>query len=73
MRLFIAIEFPKGQKDPFNIKDMWFSVLFIIAIARQGKYTHLHTQVRVSVCECCIEKRKNLRNEVMFFHFYCYV
>ena len=43
MRLFIAIEFPKGQKDPFNIKDMWFSVLFIIAIARQGKYTHLHT------------------------------
>ena len=60
MRLFIAIEFPKGQKDPFNIKDMWFSVLFIIAIARQGKYTHLHTHNpnKVCVCECCIEKRK---------------
>ena len=43
MRLFIAIEFPKGQKDPFNIKDMWFSVLFIIAIARLGKYAHIYT------------------------------
>ena len=58
MRLFIAIEFPKGQKDPFNIKDMWFTVLFIIAIARQGTYTHLHTKVCVSVCLCVIEKRK---------------
>ena len=61
MRLFIAIEFPKGQKDPFNIKDMWFSVLFIIAIARQGTYTHLHTHsVCKCVCECCIEKRKKI-------------
>ena len=60
MRLFIAIEFPKGQKDPFNIKDMWFTVLFIIAIARQGTYRHLHTwsKVCVSVCLCVIEKRK---------------
>ena len=60
MRLFIAIEFPKGQKDPFNIKDMWFTVLFIIAIARQGTYTHLHTHTYmcVSVCLCVIEKRK---------------
>ena len=54
MRLFIAIEFPKGQKDPFNIKDMWFTVLFIIAIARQGTYTHLHTHTHThkSVCKC---------------------
>ena len=52
MRLFIAIEFPKGQKDPFNIKDMWFTVLFIIAIARQGTYTHLHTLTHKSVCKC---------------------
>ena len=56
MRLFIAIEFPKGQKDPFNIKDMWFTVLFIIAIARQGTYTHLHTHIHLhthkSVCKC---------------------
>ena len=52
MRLFIAIEFPKGQKDPFNIKDMWFTVLFIIAIARQGTYTHLHTHTLKSVCKC---------------------
>ena len=63
MRLFIAIEFPKGQKDPFNIKDMWFTVLFIIAIARQGTYTHLYTHtythtVCVSVCLRVIEKRK---------------
>ena len=67
MRLFIAIEFPKGQKDPFNIKDMWFTVLFIIAIARQGTYTHLHTHIHlwskvcVSVCLCIIEKEKILR------------
>ena len=52
MRLFIAIEFPKGQKDPFNIKDMWFTVLFIIAIARQGTYKHLHTHTHTNTLKC---------------------
>jgi hypothetical protein len=32
MKLFIAKEFPKGQKDPFNIKDMWLTVALLLLI-----------------------------------------